>query len=128
MDPQQEIFTAVLTRLRRELDIPVYDGFLPSPGTPYPFIYLGENWQNDTDTKNKRIGTVDQMIHVWHDNPRQRGRVSKALLDIKIMCRSIARTQNFKWDVMSVDQNILADTSTAVPLMHGVLTVGFHFS
>ena len=38
MDPQQELFTKLLTEIKAlELGYDVYDGFLPPDGTPYPF-------------------------------------------------------------------------------------------
>ena len=51
MDPQQELFTALLLRLK-DLGYDVYDTFLPAEGTPYPFIYLADSRQTDTRTKN----------------------------------------------------------------------------
>lgn len=43
MDPQQELFTALLEKLRDEFgEDKVFDGFLPPENTPYPFIYLAE--------------------------------------------------------------------------------------
>lgn len=41
MDPQQELFTALLLKLKEKYEdtgIGVYDTFLPPDGTPYPFI------------------------------------------------------------------------------------------
>ena len=54
MDPQQELFSAILTALRTEYkdtEIEIYDAFLPPDGTPYPFIYLANNQQIDQSTK-----------------------------------------------------------------------------
>lgn len=46
MDPQQELFTALLLKLKEKYEdtgIGVYDTFLPPDGTPYPFIYLADS-------------------------------------------------------------------------------------
>ena len=72
MDPQQELFTELLLQLKKT-EYDVYDTFLPPEDTPYPFIYLADSQQTDTQTKSAAIGNVYQTIHVWHNNPKQRG-------------------------------------------------------
>lgn len=131
MDPQQELFSAILMALRekyKDTGIGVYDTFLPPEGTPYPFIYLADCTENDRFTKREITGTVNQMIKVWHDNPRQRGTVSGILLDIKRICGSIDHTQNFAWIMQSPTQRILPDTTTKQPLLMGILEAAFKFS
>lgn len=126
MDPQQELFTALLLKLK-DLGYDVYDTFLPPESTPYPFIYLADSQQTDDPNKTAIFGNVYQTIHVWHNNPKQRGTVSKMLLDVKKICRSIGRTLNFNWNVRNMDQRILPDTTTKQPLLHGILNVEFYF-
>ena len=127
IDPQQEIFTAVRLKLEESKDS-VYDTFLPPKGTPYPFYYLGDNQQTDTEYKNAVAGNVLQTIHIWHDNPRQRGTVSAMLLYAKTVCREISKTANFSWTVRNISQRIIPDNTTKTPLIHGVLEVEFYFS
>lgn len=131
MDPQQELFSAILVALKNKYKgtgIGVYDTFLPPKGTPYPFIYLVNTRQVDRQSKSGAIGTVYQSIHVWHDNPRRRGDVSQIMLDIKEACRCLEKTTNFGWVLVNVDQQILPDDTTKQPLLHGVLELGFLFS
>ena len=78
MDPQQELFTELLLKLK-DLEYDVYDTFLPPEGTLYPFIFIADSQQTDTQTKSAVMGNVYQTIHVWHNNPRQRGTVSGIL-------------------------------------------------
>lgn len=127
MDPQQELFTELLTEIKT-LGCDVYDGFLPPDGTPYPFVYLADSQQSDDANKTAVFGNVYQTIHVWHNNPRQRGTVSKMLLAIKSACRRLDHTENFAWNVRNVNQRILPDTTTKQPLLHGVLEIEFKFS
>jgi hypothetical protein len=127
IDPQQELFTALKLNLE-SIGHDVYDGFLPPEDTPYPFDYLGECQQIDDANKSAVFGRVHQTIHIWHNNPKQRGTVSKMLLDIKTVCRNIKHTTNFAWSVRNVTQNIMTDTTTKSPLLHGVLDVEFYFS
>ena len=127
MDPQQELFTELLIKLRQS-GYDVYDSELPPEDTPYPFIYLADNQQIDNIYKNAVIGSAFQTVHVWHSNPKQRGTVSGILLDIKKICYSIERTKSFGWDLRNVEQRIISDNTTKQPLLHGVLSLEFKFS
>lgn len=127
IDPQQEIFTAVQLGLK-EKGHSVYDTFLPPADTPYPFDYMGECRQIDEENKTAIFGKVYQTIHIWHNNPKQRGTVSQMLLDIKTVCRNITHTKNFAWSCKITNQRIFADNTTETPLLHGVLEVEFQFS
>lgn len=126
-DPQQELFTRLKLDLEA-LGFSVYDGVLPPEKTPYPFVYLGDFRQIDDANKSAVFGTVYPTIHVWHDDPRQRGTVSMMLLEIKTACRMIDHTDNFAWAVREMNQHILSDNTTKTPLLHGVLEAGFSFS
>ena len=128
MDPQQELFTAVLVELRKRYPDQVYDTFLPPEGTPYPFIYLADSNLTDRANKTAVFGTVSQTIHVWHDNPQRRGTVSQMLLQIKQICRHLEHTGNFSWSVQDLNQRICPDTTTNQPLLHGIVEVTFLFS
>lgn len=129
MDAQQEIFTSLLIMLKKVFEddgIKVYDTFLPPLDVPYPFIYLADSQLTD-DYSNKQMvfGTVNQTIKVWIDNPKQRGTLSDILADIKNVCRGMSHTKNYAWMVSNINQRILADDSTGVPLMQGILEIDF---
>lgn len=127
MDVQQELFTRLLTDLRSK-GYDVYDGFLPSEDTPYPFIYLSNSRQTDRMTKTNLTGIVYQTIDVWGNSPKNRGTISNILQDIKRVCFGIDRTSNHVWHVSGVSQSILHDNTTNIPLIHGILQVDFSFS
>lgn len=127
IDPQQELFTAVKLGIEA-LGYAVYDGFLPPAGTKYPFVYLGEMRQQDTETKTAVMGNVYFTIHVWSDTPKNRGTVSQMLLQIKRACRSVQHTKNFAWAVRTITQNIRPDNTTQTPLLHGIVEAEFSFS
>lgn len=126
-DPQQELFTAYKLNLEAK-GYAVYDGCLPSEDTPYPFIYLGDFSQSDDQHKNAVTGRVNPTIHVWHNNPKQRGTVSQMLLDVKAVIYKTVRTQNFGWLVQTVDSRIIPDNTTNTPLLHGIVEAGLKFS
>lgn len=127
MDPQQELFTELLLKIKAA-GYDVYDGCLPPEETPYPFVYLGDNQQTDKANKSAVFGNVHQTIHIWSNTPRNRGTVSTMLLSIKQTCRRIERTKNFAWEVQSMSQRILPDNTTKTPLLHGILEAEFKFS
>ena len=128
MDPQQELFTALLLQLKEAFPGKVYDGFLPPEDTPYPFVYLADSQLIDTEMKNAVTGTVYQTIDVWHSTPEKRGTVSAMLLQIKGICRKLEHTDSFAWLIHNIDQRVLPDTSTGKPLLRGRLEVEFKFS
>lgn len=127
MDPQQELFSELLVRIKK-LGYDIYDGFLPPEGTSYPFIYLADSQQSDRNTKTEVIGEVFQTIHFWNNTPKKRGTVSKMILDVKTICRALEHTSNFSWFVKNMNQRIITDSTTKQPLMHGILEVEFSFS
>ena len=126
-DPQQELFSKIKLDLEA-LGYAVYDGELPPDDTPYPFIYLGDSAQTDSDTKTAVIGRVHQTIHIWHNNTRQRGTVSKMILDIKKVLRGIGRTVHHSWDVRGMSSRIFPDNTTKTPLLHGVVEGDLQFT
>lgn len=128
MDPQQELFTALLLAFKEVWGSNVYDGVLPPAGTPYPFVYLGDSQLIDSANKTAVFGEVTQTVHVFHNNVRQRGTVSGMLLQIKQIARALERTTNFGWMISDISQQILPDNTTDQPLLHGVLQITFRFS
>ena len=127
MDAQQELFSALKLGIEAK-GYKVFDGFLPPKDTPYPFVYLGDFRQTDREHKNAVTGFVYPTINVWHNNPRQRGTVSKMLLDIKVVCRSVTHTSNFAWMIRNVNSQIIPDNTTKTPLLHGIVEVEGLFS
>ena len=134
IDPQQELFTAYKLSLEA-MGYAVYDGELPPEksednpeGAEYPFIYLGDFSQTDKVLKNAVTGTVYPTIHIWHNNNRQRGTVSAMLRDVKKVIYQTKKTNCFSWLVQSVNSDIIPDTTTKTPLLHGIVTARVIFS
>lgn len=125
-DPQQELFSALLVTIK-EQGYDVYDGAMPPVNTPYPFVYLADSQQIDDENKSAIFGNVYQTIHVWHNSPTKRGTISAMIGTLKSLCRQLHYTQSFAWNVSGVEQRILTDTTTASPLLHGVLYMTFKF-
>lgn len=127
MDAEQELFIAYKLGIEAK-GYRVYDGALPPENTPYPFVYLGDFRQQEKEHKNAVTGTVYPKIHVWHNNPKQRGTVSKMLYDIKTVIRAIDHTDNYAWLHRNVISRIIPDNTTKTPLLHGIVEVEGLFS
>lgn len=132
MDSQQELFTALKVQLEKTLKskkIKVYDSCLPDEGTPYPFVYIGSSQLvDDYGNKTMILGTITQVVDVWHNNPRKRGELSEIMMIVKNVARQINRTSNFAFQISNINQRILSDTSTGTTLMHGVLELDFRIT
>ncbi len=132
MDSQQELFTALKVQLEKALKskgINVYDTFLPSEGTPYPYVYIGSSQLvDDYGNKTMILGNITQVVDVWHNNPRKRGELSEIMQTIKKVARQINHTNNFAFMIQNINQRILSDSSTGAPLMHGVLELDFRIT
>lgn len=124
MDPQQKLFSSLLVKLRAK-GYEVYDGALPPEGTPYPFIYLGDNQTIDTARKGAWQGIVYQTIHIWSDDVKRRGNLSSMVLAVKETCREIENTSG--WMLSECSAQILPDNTTRTPLLHAVIETGFRF-
>lgn len=127
MDAEQELFIAYKQGIEAK-GYRVYDGALPPANTPYPFVYLGDFRQQEKEHKNAVTGTVYPQIHVWHNNPKQRGTVSKMLYDIKTVIRAIDHTDNYAWLHRNVTSKIIPDNTTKTPLLHGIVEAEGLFS
>ena len=49
-------------------------------------------------------------------------------MKIKNIARRLEYTTNYKWEVRNIEQRILEDTTTKIPLMHVVLELEFKSS
>lgn len=123
--PQQELFTAIrgicVSRLGGDHVFEV----LPPDGTPYPFIYVGEQGSVD-DLSNKTVvfAEVRQTIHVFHNDMRRRGDVSAVMDDLLTELRRFEYTKTFRWRLTSVSSEIRVET-VGEKVLHGILDVKF---
>ena len=106
----------------------VFDGALPPEDTPYPFLYLGNFRENDTAAKVGMTGSVFPIVHVWSNNVRKRGELSRMILDVKIVYSQLRRTRNYAWAARGITSQILSDYTTKTPLLHGIVEAEFLFS
>ena len=99
----------------------VYDTVLAEVGTSYPFFYIGESFQNDELLKNRARGTAVEDMRKF----------KSALYESEnALENEDENTQNDETKIhfLRANSRILADNSTAVPLLHGVIELYFSFS
>lgn len=124
MQAQQELFTYFKTQLD------AYDGQLPPRGTTYPFYYIADTRQQYGSAKSHDYGYVTLIVHIWHNDEKQRGTVSEMMQNVMIKAGQLDETTNFKWSLIrnETEQQILADNTTQPPLMHGWSSLRFSYS
>lgn len=125
MSPQQQVFNAVYAA-SIGLGYSTFD-FLPAKETEYPFVFIGEQFDQDRRTKQHIFGNVQQTIHFYHDY-RQRSELTAMMDNLKVELRSLKRTPNFYITCKNITGQIIIDDSTAQTLLHGIVEVEFTFN
>ena len=126
ISPQQEIFTKVKTTCLN-LGYSTYD-YLPMENVPYPFVFVGEDSSTDMPNKTAIHGAYNLTIHVYHNDYKKRGTNSTIMMNIKQALRELKSTQSFYVSVRNINDQILTDNTTNIPLLHGVIDVEFYFN
>lgn len=123
--PQQQIYDAVFL-VAHNLGYSVFD-YLPANQVAYPFVFVGEQIDQDLVTKSSVYGRVQQTIHFYHTHRKRR--VVTSMMDaVKAECRRLKRTENFYITVKKVSARTLPDNSTGEPLLHGIVEIEFQFN
>lgn len=118
MSPIQKIYSEV-RRLCVELygeDV-VYD-YIPGE-VSYPYIHLGDQTsQNIREQKDYIDRNTQIIIHVWHNDWKQRGELSNMMFEIeqKII-------DEYGHDGELITSDILTDDTTSTMLLHGILDI-----
>lgn len=124
MSPGNALWTAVRA-VAEDLPYDDYD-YLPGEDVPYPFIYVGEQFkQHQKRTKFNPILPSQVTVHVYHNNSNQRGMVDDILNQIKSEVARITHFGNYRFHLEEVDEQIIPDTSTGTPLLHGIIEFSF---
>lgn len=100
----------------------VFD-FLPPEGTRYPFFYIGEMQGIDRATKSAYIPTIYQTVHYYGSDFKKRGQAYRDIIGLMEKIRATQKYDNFKINCRSIDFRMITDSSTATPLLHGVIDV-----
>ena len=123
--PQQQIFDT-LFKTSINLGYRTFD-FLPANDVAYPFVYIGEQFDQDRNLKDVVIGEVQQTIHIYHTQ-RNRRSLTDMMDNLKTEIRKLKKTENFEIRASSITAQTLPDNSTSAALLHGIVEVTIKFN
>lgn len=93
----------------------VYD-YLPGDAD-YPFVFIGEQFSHNERWHKDNLDKQTQVtVHIYHNNWRQRGTVTKMMFDIE---KSIIKEFGINGELITTQ--LLPDNSTGTSLMHATL-------
>jgi len=122
--PQQQIFDAVFL-ISLNLGYATFD-YLPANQVTYPFVFIGEQSDQDLRTKTSIYGRVQQTIHVYHSQKKRR-ELTTMMNNLKTGFRKLKSTENFYVTYKNISGQVIPDNSTSEPLLHGMIEVEFQF-
>jgi hypothetical protein len=123
--PEQEIFDAIFSTCLN-LGYRTYD-YLPPNGTQYPFVYIGEVFQQDRHTKSGLFGDIQVTVHIYND--RKKRKETTTMRDtIKNELYKLKRAGSINVMLKRGTGQILIDNSTSEPLLHGILELEFTYN
>src|SRR5699024_22242 len=122
--PQQQIFDKVFME-SMSLGYPTFD-FLPPDNQKLPFVYIGEQFDQDRRTKGLLYADVQQTLHVYGDY-RKRRQVTDMVDNLKAAIRKIKHTDNFYIKINNITSQMITDDSTSQRLWHGIIEVDLTF-
>lgn len=124
MIPEQEIYTWLLGQLK-ELGSDVYEYKMPTEEALYPFVFLEGGQTIDNAYGREILADVSIRAHIWQDDLTKRGRFSGLMGDVVRTAYRLYDTNSYYWVLDHVEQQVMTDTSTNQPLLHGVVTFRF---
>lgn len=103
----------------------VYD-YLPLDDVPYPFVVIGEIQVLPRQVKHKTLGRLVAMVDIWahRDNRREIAEISERLMEI-FSSWIILESRRVKLHISASNKRVLSDTTTDLPLWHGILELEF---
>lgn len=120
MSPQLQIYNAVFIE-SMNLGYDTFD-YLPADEVSYPFVYVGEQFDQDLRTKTSVYGRVQQSIHIYHSH-RQRRELMTMMNNLKTEFRKLKNTENFYITVKNITSRVIPEEK----LLHGFIEVEFQF-
>lgn len=118
--PQQQIYDAVFL-IAHNLGYSVFD-YLPADDEEYPFVYVGEQFDQDLHTKTSVYGRVQQSVHIYHSH-RQRRTLTTMIDNLKREFRKLKHTENFYVTVRGINSQVIPEEK----LLHGFIEMEFQF-
>lgn len=125
-NPYAEIFDTIL-ELSNAQGYPTFD-YLPDDNQNYPFVFIGTQQNVDQYTKDRTLGQTHVQIDVYGDAyNKQREQVADMLEMLLTAISEHGETEHFGYSVTHSESQLLSDTSTDIPLWHGVLELDIKY-
>lgn len=123
--PQQAIYDEIF-KVSLALGYSTYP-FLPAKDAKLPFVFVGEQFDQDKATKSVIYGNVQQRIHIYHDYTR-RSDLTGMMDALKREIRKLKRAEGFYINAKNINAQTLLDTSTVQTMYHGIIEVDIQFN
>lgn len=123
--PQQAIFDVVFS-ICLDLGYDTYN-YLPPEDAGLPFVYVGEQFDQDLVTKDTVYGNVQQRIHIYGDL-NDRIAVSTMVNEIRQGVRRLRRADGFCITVIDANAQMGIEDVSGQQLTRGLLEVEFRFN
>jgi hypothetical protein len=129
--PQQQIFDAVYS-ISERLGYATFD-YLPPSKQSYPFVFVGEQFDQDQRTKTSVYGYVQQSIYIYHDYKKRR-ELTSMMDELKRELRILKKTDNFYVSCRNINSETringqsLSQNSNGQTLLQGFIEVEYRFN
>lgn len=123
--PQQSVYDAVFAT-SLNLGYSTYP-YLPAKDVTYPFVFVGEQFDQDIPTKSVIYGLVNQTIHIYHTYKKRR-ELTDMMNTLKREFRKLKKAGNYYLAVRNINAQTMIDNSTGEPLLHGIIEIEFRFN
>ncbi|HAM79600.1 hypothetical protein [Ornithinibacillus bavariensis] len=118
--PDQAIHDALFA-ISLQLGYSTYN-YLPGKESTYPFVFIGEVFEQSRSTKSHLFGDYQVTIHIYADDPqRDRKTVSTMQNNIKNAFYQLKHTNGYQIIPKRHNGQIMLDNSTGVTFIHGIL-------
>lgn len=126
MHPKHIIWLEIKA-ISERLGYDTYD-YLPGEEAAYPFVFIGEQFkQSNADSKESRENATQVTVHVYHDDPSQRGTLTSMMEQIEMRVWPLKNINGLPVDVEGTDDQVIPDNTTGADLMHGILEIDINY-
>lgn len=123
--PEQELYDAIFQTCLN-LGYRTYD-YLPPDGTQYPFVFIGEIFQQDRHTKSGLFGDIQVTVHVYN-NYKERRETTTMRDNIKQSLYRLKQAGSINVILKEGTGQIFIDGTGTEPKLHGILELDFTYT
>lgn len=127
--PQQQLFDEIFLiseELEKEIGFKTYD-YLPEHNYNLPFVFIGEQFNQDRETKTNVFGSVQQTINIY-GKQTQRRLVAEIAGKLNHDIRKIKNTDNFYISVDNITGQTFFDNSSNTTFSRHIMEIDFTFN